>query len=249
MAAATISIEARIRDHTVQMMELASRMIADSVRSLDDHDTDLAKSIVALDDEIDRIEVEVESMCVDSFSRALSGKPLRLVAATYKISGELERIGDYAVAVANVMLALANKPLTKSSLEITRMAQIAECMLGACRKSYEGVTPLPIKRVFEDDVKIDQLYNDIFLEVLTSALEEPETITNLIYLTIASRALERIGDHITNIAERHPNADARIVFTITTVRRRSVPANVDAPLKPIQPTSRMNVPRNAIGRW
>ena len=54
--------------------------------------------------------------------------------------------------------------------------------------------------------------------------------------------------HITNIAERHPNADARIVLVITTARRRSVPANVEPPLKPIQPTRRMNVPRIAIGR-
>jgi phosphate transport system protein len=202
MAAATFSIETRIRDQTVQMMELAGRMVADSVRSLGDRDTDLAKSVMVLDEEIDRMEREVESACVDTFSRALSGKPLRFAAATYKMAGDLERIGDYAVAIANVTLALANKPLTSSSLEVARMAQIAECMLGACRKSYEGTAPLPIKRVFDDDAKIDQLYNDIFLGVLTSALEEPEMITNLIYLTIASRALERIGDHITNIAER-----------------------------------------------
>ena len=55
--------------------------------------------------------------------------------------------------------------------------------------------------------------------------------------------------HITNMAARQPKAEARIVLVITTVRRKSVPAKVEPPLKPIQPTSRMNVPRIAIGRW
>jgi phosphate transport system protein len=204
MASEAISLDPLIesvKEKTITMMELAGRSIIDSVRSLSDRDTDLAKKVLGSDDQIDRLESDIESACIGLLG-GLTGKRLRFVAATYKLVSDLERIGDYSVGIANVTLAVANKPVTRDSLEISRMAATAECMLKTCEKAYAGRAPLMIERVFDDDLKIDQLYNDIFVKALASALEEPGTITNLIYLTIASRALERIGDHITNIAER-----------------------------------------------
>ncbi|HEY3422689.1 MAG TPA: phosphate signaling complex protein PhoU [Methanocellaceae archaeon] len=223
MASEAISLDSLIssvKEKTITMMELAGRSVTDSVRSLGDRDTDLAKKVLGSDAAIDRLESEIESTCVDILAGSLSGKRLRFVAATYKIVSDLERIGDYSVGIANVTLAVANKPVTRDSLEITRMAATAECMLKACEGAYAGREPLMIERVFGDDVKIDELYNDIFVKALASALEEPGTITNLIYLTIASRALERIGDHITNIAERLEFIDTG------ELRRRDIPMHV-----------------------
>lgn len=222
MASEAISLDpmiASVREKTITMMELADRSIAYSVRSLCDRDMDLANRVLESDDQIDRLESDIESACIGLLG-GLTGKRLRFVASTYKIVSDLERIGDYAVGIANVTLAVANKPVTRDSLEITRMAATAECMLKACEKAYAGRVPLTIDRVFEDDVKIDELYNDIFVKALASALEEPGTITNLIYLTIASRALERIGDHITNIAERLEFIDTG------ELRRRDIPMHV-----------------------
>lgn len=223
MAAKAVSLDstiASIQENTLRMMELAGRSIADSVRSLDDHDLDLAKKVLGSDAAIDRLESNIESACVDILAGSLSGKRLRFVAATYKIVSDLERIGDYSVGIANVTLAVANKPVTRDSLEITRMAATAECMLKACENAYMGRASLKIERIFGDDLKIDDLYNDIFVKALASALQEPGTITNLIYLTIASRALERIGDHITNIAER-------LEFIETgELKRRDIPMRV-----------------------
>ena len=222
MASEAISLDsliASVKENTVTMMELAGRSIADSVRSLNDRDTDLAKKVLESDDSIDRLESDIESACVGLLG-SLSGKKLRFVAATYKIVSDLERIGDYSVGIANVTLAVANKPVTHSSLEITRMAATAECMLKTCENAYAGRAPLTIERIFGDDLKIDELYNDIFVKALASALEEPGMITNLIYLTIASRALERIGDHITNIAERLEFIDTG------ELKRRDIPMHV-----------------------
>lgn len=222
MASEAVSIDSLIvsvKEKTITMMELACRSITDSVRSLGDHDTDLAKKVLDSDDQIDRLEGDIESECIGILS-GLSGKKLRFVAATYKIVSDLERIGDYSVGIANVTLAVANKPVTRDTLEVTRMAAMAECMLKACEKAYAGRAPLTIEKVFGDDLKIDELYNDIFVKALASALEEPGMITNLIYLTIASRALERIGDHITNIAERLEFIDTG------ELKRRDIPMHV-----------------------
>jgi phosphate transport system protein len=222
MASEAISLDPLIesvKEKTITMMELASRSVTDSVRSLGDRDIDLAKKVLGSDDEIDGLEEDIESACVGLLG-GLTGKRLRFVASTYKIVSDLERIGDYSVGIANVTLALANKPVTRDTLELTRMAAMAECMLKTCEKAYAGRAPLTIDRVFGDDLKIDELYNDIFVKALASAVEEPGMITNLIYITIASRALERIGDHITNIAER-------LEFIETgKIKRRDIPMHV-----------------------
>lgn len=205
MSLASLSLEEKISEiltDTLEMMKLAQRSLDDSVRALDDHDIDLANSVVQRDMDVDRLEQRIEAECLDVLAGPLEGKRLRVVATTYKIIGDLERIGDYAVAVSNVAIAVANKPITKQSMEITRMATLAKGMLQACEDAYEGKSPIAADEIFKQDEQIDKLYNCVFVNGLTTAVHEPETITNLLYITLAARALERIGDHITNIAER-----------------------------------------------
>ncbi len=209
-----------IRADAVQMGKLAGQAIVDSVKSLGDRDTDLARKVIDNDAEIDRLESAIDRMCIDALGENLRGKRLRTVAATYRFIVDLERIGDYSVSIANVTLAVANKPITSLELHIARMADVATGMLQRSMDAYAAESGTDLGGVFSDDMEIDSLYGKVFYDGLGEIVHEPETATNVIYIIVASRALERIGDHITDIAER--------VEYIETGRlvERSVPMHV-----------------------
>ncbi len=209
-----------IKADVLEMMGLVRRSIEEAVRSLDDRDVDLANGVIQRDEKIDEMEMRIESKCLELLAERMGGKALWTVAASYKMIGDIERIGDYSVGVASVTLAVANKPLTPSALNIIKMAEIAGHMMQACIDAYSGRSALNIEEMFGEDKKIDQLYSDTFANAVTSILDEPNTATNAIYMTVAARAMERIGDHITNIAER-------IVYIETgRLIRRSEPMHV-----------------------
>ncbi len=191
-----------IRADAVRMGELAGQAIVNAVKSLSDRDSDLARKVIEDDAAIDRLESEIDSKCLDALAEKLEGKQLRTVAATYRFIVDLERIGDYSVSVANVALALANKPLLGLELHVTRMADVATGMLQRAMDAYASESGADLGKVFEDDLVIDRLYGEVFYDGLGEIVHEPETATNVIYVIVASRALERIGDHVTDIAER-----------------------------------------------
>jgi phosphate transport system protein len=191
-----------IRADAVQMGNLAGQAIVNAVKSLADRDTDLARKVIEDDAAIDRLESAIDRKCLDALAEKLDGKRLRTVAATYRFIVDLERIGDYSVSVANVTLAVANKPIMGLELHVTRMAEIATGMLRRAMDAYSSESGADLGKVFEDDLAIDRLYGKVFYDSLGEIVHEPETATNVIYIIVASRALERIGDHITDIAER-----------------------------------------------
>ncbi|WP_424357608.1 phosphate signaling complex protein PhoU [Methanocella sp. MCL-LM] len=205
---------------TLKMTGLADQSIEDSVRSLADHDVDLADRVINRDAEIDRLKLDIDRKCIDALAGKLEGKALRVVLGTYRLIVDLERIGDYSVAVSRVTIAVANKPVSGSSLEILRMAEIARRMLKKAMDLYAGKSTGDLGTVYENDLGIDRLYGNVFYNSLGEIVHEPERSTNIIYLIMAARALERIGDHITDIAGR--------VEYIETGRleERSVPMHV-----------------------
>jgi len=205
---------------TVKMAGLVEQSLKDSARSLGDHDVDLAGQVVARDVEIDRLESAIDRQCLDALAGNLRGRALRVVAATYRLIVDLERIGDYSVSISNVTRAVANKPVSVTALEILKMAEIAQHMFTLSMDAYAQKRPTDLEVVFDRDLEIDKLYDTVFYNGLGEIVHEPETATNVIHMIIAARALERIGDHITDIAER--------VQYIETGRlvERSVPMHV-----------------------
>jgi phosphate transport system protein len=204
----------------LEMMGLVRQSIDEAVRSLDDRDVDLASNVIQRDAKVDEMEKRIESTCLELLAGGIKGKTWRAVVASFKMISDLERIGDYSVGVASVTLAVANKPLTPSALNIIKMAQVAVHMMKLCMDAYGGEAGIDIEEVFGEDKSIDRLYSDTFAGAVTAILDEPNTATNAIYTTVAARAMERIGDHITNIAER-------IVYIETgRMVRRSEPMHV-----------------------
>jgi phosphate transport system protein len=209
-----------IKADVLQMMGFIGLSIDEAVRSLDDRDVDAARSVLNREKQVNELQRQVEMKCLAMLAKKLEGKELRTVAASYKLVSDIERIGDYCASIANVTLAVANKPVTSTALDIIKMGRMALNMLNTCMEAYKRGSTVNIEEVFEQDRLIDGLYNDSFVGAMASILQEPKTITNVIYLVVASRALERIGDHLTDIAER-------IIFIETgKIVERSEPMHV-----------------------
>ncbi|MDI6897247.1 phosphate signaling complex protein PhoU [Methanocella conradii] len=200
MAAQDERIES-LRADVLEIMGLVRQSLEESVRSLDDRDVDLANEVLKRERQVNELETRVDNACLEMLGEGVEGRRLRVIAATFKLITDVERIGDYSVAIAEVTLAVANKPVTTTSLDLTKMAGRALHMLDSCIAAYMEKSSIDMDGIFREDGEIDRLYEEVFISSISSVLGEPKLITNVMYMTVAARALERIGDHITNIAE------------------------------------------------
>jgi phosphate transport system protein len=184
------------------MGALVSDAIRDAVNSLAMQDTELAQKVIAGDDEIDKTEQNIEDKCILLIARQQPlAKDLRVIGTGLKISTDLERIGDHAFDIANVTLKLANQPLIKPLVDIPRMAKVTQEMLANALQAYIDMDINLAEKICQADDEIDNLYQQVFRELLTFMIEDTKTISQATQLIFVARYLERIGDHCTNIAE------------------------------------------------
>jgi phosphate transport system protein len=192
----------KLRDELLYMGGLVEDQIQKAVKSLVDRDSDLAQMIIERDHEVNRLDVEIDEVCIRLLAlHQPAGRDLRFITTGLKITTDLERIGDMAVNVCERALELNQEPQLKPYIDIPRMASIAERMI---RESLDAFvredTELALK-VFKDDDEVDQLNAQIFRETLTFMIENPQTISRATKISSVSKYLERIADHATNIAE------------------------------------------------
>ena len=118
------------------------------------------------------------------------------------IVSELERMGDYVVGIAKTVLRMGDEPLLKPLIDMPRMADECRAMTRRALDAYVAHDADMARAVAAEDDVIDNLYNQIFRELLTYIVEDPHTITRALYLLFAAHNLERIGDRAVNISER-----------------------------------------------
>jgi phosphate transport system protein len=127
---------------------------------------------------------------------------LRAIITLLHVSVELERMGDYAEGIAKISLMIGDEPTLKPLIDIPRMAQKATGML---RNSIDALVSRDVvkaNQVRQDDDEVDDLYDQVYRELLLFMLQDPKTIQRATYLLWAAHDLERIADRATNIAER-----------------------------------------------
>ncbi|MDR3589703.1 MAG: phosphate signaling complex protein PhoU [Negativicutes bacterium] len=191
-----------LRQELLTMGKLVNQAIQDAVQSLAKQDTELAQKVIAGDDVIDKMEEDIEDKCMVLIARQQPlAKDLRIIGTGLKITTDLERMGDHAYDIASVTLKLANQPLIKPLLDIPRMATKAQKMLDQSLEAYFTLDIALAERVCKADDDIDNLYQQVFRELLVIMMEDPQTISQAAQLIFVARYLERIGDHCTNIAE------------------------------------------------
>jgi phosphate transport system protein len=192
----------QLRGLIAQMGGLAEVAIQGALVALIRHDTAIAQKVIEDDHKIDALEVEVDRLAVQIIAlRAPMADDLREVVAALKISGVVERIGDYAKNIAkrsgNVEGRSKLEPLTL----LPAMADIAASMVHDVLDAYAARDTVKAAEIIVRDQKVDNFYDAIFRNLVAHMMENPSTISSAAQLLFVAKNLERIGDHATNIAE------------------------------------------------
>ena len=202
----------KLRELQDKMYTMAAKVedqIRTAVESLKHLDVDLARQVIARDTEIDRLQyqIEEEALILIATQQPLAGD-LREISAIMAIAGELERMADYAEGIARIAIRSAKWPLLKPLIDIPRMMEHAIYMMHKALEAFRDRDPGKARELQKDDDFVDELYNQIYRELLTFMLEDPRTITRATYLLWAAHNLERLADRTTNIGER-------VIFMVT----------------------------------
>jgi phosphate transport system protein len=198
-----------LRDAIVTMSSMVDKAIARAMTALRHQDVNLARAVVSADRAINehRWQTEGEALLIIA-TQAPMASDLRVVAAAIHITTDLERMADHAAGIAKIVIQTANEPLLKPLVDLPRMADLARAMLADSITAYVEGDELLARAIAERDDEIDDLYNQVYRELLTFMLADPTTIPRATHLLWVAHNLERIGDRVTNICEQ-------IVFTAT----------------------------------
>ena len=185
------------------MGSMVSKAIIRSVEALKSRDIIAANQIIADDQGINRKRFEIEESCIELIAtQQPMATDLRTITAILNITTEIERIGDYAVGIARIVILIGNEPLLKPLVDIPLMAEKTVDMLDRCLQAFTNRDAEAAKKIAREDDEIDNLYDQIFRELLNIMAEDPKTITRATRLMWTAHNLERAADRVTNICER-----------------------------------------------
>ena len=193
-----------IQAQIMKMGGLVEMAILDAADALASRDQEKAEEVRAKDKAVDLLEEQINDDAAQLIAlRAPTAIDLRLVLSVLKISANLERIGDYAKNMAKRTSVLAQLPaIEEANVSLRRMAREVQLMLKDARDAYIQRDATLAMDVIDRDRDIDQLYNALFREFLTFMLEDPRNISACMHLHFIAKNTERMGDHVTAIAEQ-----------------------------------------------
>lgn len=176
--------------------------VARAMRSLVERDSDLAADVLAYDDVIDRLELEIDRAGVEIFALLQpAARDLRFVIAVTKITPVLERIADHAGNIASAAIELNNEAQLKEYIDLPRMAARVEEMLRQAIEAFTKEDSTAARKVIQIDKEIDSIYHKVFRELIDYMAKQPETSTRVLHLLFVAKHIERIGDYVKDICE------------------------------------------------
>jgi phosphate transport system protein len=193
-----------IQAQIMKMGGLVEAAILDSAKSLETRDLELAETVRKGDKVVDQLEEQINQAAARVLAlRSPAATDLRTVLSVMKISANLERIGDYAKNLAKRTSVLAEMSEVGSSTgALRRMARAVAEMLKDGLDSYIHRDAALAADVRQRDHDVDQMYNALFRELLTHMMEDPRNITACMHMHFIAKNIERMGDHVTAIAEQ-----------------------------------------------
>jgi phosphate transport system protein len=190
------------RSQLILMGETAIEQVRMAIAALTEANSGLANQVIAGDDKLDRLEVEIDDEAVRYMNlRAPIASELRLVIVGMKASHDLERVGDEATSIAKRAIKLSAEPQLKPYIDIPRMVTMALEMLRDALDCFLQVDEAKAVAICKRDAEVDDLNRQLYRELTSFMVEKPETISRAIELMFISKSIERIADHATNIAE------------------------------------------------
>src|SRR5579862_376517 len=192
-----------LQDDLLSMGAAVEKQIEEAVDALKRRDLQAAERTAARDSEIDHMRYEIEERCIELFAtQNPMASDLRAVTSALIIANELERMGDYAEGICKLTIKMAGEQPLKPLIDIPRMSVQAQSMLRRALRAYVDRDLDAAREIWKEDDMLDDLYQQILRELLSYMLESPSTVTRATYLLWVAHNLERIGDRVSNIAER-----------------------------------------------
>ena len=198
-----------IQDDILFMGSMVEKAILRSMEALKERDLVKAQQIIDEDANINKKRFDIEEKCIQLIAtqQPMAGD-LRIIISVLSVISELERIGDHAEGTAKVALLIGKEPPLKPLVDLPRMAQKTADMLRRSMDAFIHHDIEAAKQIAAEDDDIDNLYDQVFRELLTFMSEDPKTITRATRLIWVAHNLERSADRVTNICER-------IMFVVT----------------------------------
>lgn len=198
-----------IQDDVQTIGNMVSEAVINSVQALKNNDLNLARKIVTGDQKINRLRFDIEEKCIHLIATQQPiANDLRFILAVLNIITEVERIGDYAVGIAKITIMIGDEPPLKPLIDIPRMAEMSIDMLRRSLDAFIDLDADAAREIVKEDDLIDNLYDQVFRELLTFMFEDPKAVTGATRLIWVAHDLERVADRVTNICER-------VVFVVT----------------------------------
>jgi len=192
-----------IQDDVLAMGSMVEKATSSSIEALKERDLDKAHEIIADDLKVNKKRFDIEEKCVRLIAtQQPMASDLRSIICILNIITELERIGDYAEGIADVVILIGDEPPLKPLIDIPRMADKANDMLHRSLDALVNRDADMAKQIVSEDDEVDNLYDQVFRELLTFMAEDPKTITRATRLIWVAHNLERSADRVTNICER-----------------------------------------------
>jgi len=191
-----------LRDRVLILGGEAETALARAVYALTERDSGAAREVLEGDDAIDRLEVEIDRLCIDVLAlRQPAARDLRFVISVAKVTPILERIADHACNIARVALDLNDAPRLKTYVVLPRMAAVASSMLRAALDAFTGGDAAQARRVIGQDDEIDVMYEGLFRDLIELMVAEPSATPRAARLLFVAKHLERVADYVTDICE------------------------------------------------
>lgn len=194
-----------LRTEMLKMSSMAEAAIARAVLSLKEQDVQLAEQVIAMDDEVDDMELSIEDTCLKliTLQHPVAGD-LRIIISVLKICTDIERLADLATNIAEVTLRIGDSPLIKPLEDIPKMADAVQLMVRESLEAFVSRDECKAREVCLSDDAVDRMYSDLHDELMgyMTSSHDPRCVEQAANLLFVARQLERIADHATNIGDR-----------------------------------------------
>ena len=193
----------QLKDELLLLGSMVEQQILDSVEALKKRDIEASRHIYETDAQINakRYAIEEQVMIVIATQQPMA-HDLRQLASILEVSGELERMGDYAKGIATVSIRMADQPLLKPLIDIPRMAQKSTDMLHRSLNAFINEDVDTARMIPAEDDEVDGLYTQVYHELMMFVIQDAKVIERANWLLWVAHNLERVADRVTNICER-----------------------------------------------
>jgi phosphate transport system protein len=200
---------AGVEDGILRLGSMVDKAISNALESLQNRDTKLAFQVIKDDQLANALRFEIEEACLVLIAtQQPTATDLRAVMAAMSIIIDMERMADHASGIAKTVILMGDEPLLKPLIDIPKMVHLAREMLREALQAYVDRNADYAREIASRDDEMDYLYKEVFDELIEIMAQKPDSVERATYLLWCAHNLERIGDRVTNIAER-------IVFVCT----------------------------------